>query len=190
MGQSQSQPQRATTPEPDIDPAERARLQAEERARRAAAVEQRLAAQQKRDGRKTNGMKLRPSAESKAFDMSEQTSKDASKASTLGEPSTENQQPTTTTQQAPKSTLTPTPADVDETTTMMSGLNVDDKEDRARRAAAVAERLSAQQKRGNAGPGAASTGSGKKKLTPLEQLSKENKGWRDADEMADLRAWN
>ncbi|ORY11057.1 hypothetical protein BCR34DRAFT_601657 [Clohesyomyces aquaticus] len=91
QGQSQQRPlqQRASTPEPDIDPEERARLQAEERARRVAAAEQRMATNQK----KGNG--------------------------------------TGTSSAAPK-----------------------------------------------------------KKLTPLEQLSKENKGWRDADDAAAMRAWN
>ncbi|KAF1997817.1 hypothetical protein P154DRAFT_578554 [Amniculicola lignicola CBS 123094] len=61
-------------------------------------------------------------------------------------------------------------------------------EDRARRAAAVEQRLAAQTKKG-ASSGTAPVAP-KKKETALEQLSRENKGWRDADDAANLRAWN
>jgi hypothetical protein len=40
------------------------------------------------------------------------------------------------------------------------------------------------------GSSAVERGAPKKKETALEQMSRENKGWRDADAQADLRAWN
>ncbi|KAF2279426.1 uncharacterized protein EI97DRAFT_430503 [Westerdykella ornata] len=66
--------------------------------------------------------------------------------------------------------------------------------ERARRAAAVEQRLASQQKKkSGAGANASATPSAaapKRKETALEQMSRENKGWRDADQQADLRAWN
>ena len=48
-----------------------------------------------------------------------------------------------------------------------------------------------RQKRTGAGAGATTGGTEKKKKeTALEQMSRENKGWRDADAMADARAYN
>ncbi|KAF2245339.1 hypothetical protein BU26DRAFT_521818 [Trematosphaeria pertusa] len=56
-------------------------------------------------------------------------------------------------------------------------------EERERRAAAAQQRFETQQKR----KGAAAE---KKKMSALEQMSKENRGWRVADEQAELRAYN
>ncbi|KAF2450407.1 hypothetical protein P171DRAFT_426791 [Karstenula rhodostoma CBS 690.94] len=61
-------------------------------------------------------------------------------------------------------------------------------EERERRAAAVQQRLAGQQKR--AGNGAGGGGVAKKKPSALEQMSAENRGWRAADEQAELRSWN
>ncbi|KAF2258203.1 hypothetical protein CC78DRAFT_587422 [Lojkania enalia] len=78
MGQSQSAPapQRATTPEPDIDPEERARRQEEDRARRAAAVEQRLAAMQKRSGAKASSTPANGNGEKKKLSALEEMSRE------------------------------------------------------------------------------------------------------------------
>jgi len=64
-------------------------------------------------------------------------------------------------------------------------IDVDCEQDRARRAAAAEQRLSSKKKTGAVPPSNAAG----KKLSALEELSKENKGWRDADEQAALRAY-
>ncbi|KAF9729160.1 hypothetical protein PMIN06_000066 [Paraphaeosphaeria minitans] len=66
-------------------------------------------------------------------------------------------------------------------------------EERERRAAAAQQRLAGQQKRSGNGSGVgAGSGGAKKKKKPsaLEQMSAENRGWRVADEQAELRSWN
>ena len=40
------------------------------------------------------------------------------------------------------------------------------------------------------GSGNGGLSSGRRKETALEQASREERGWRAADEQADLRAWN
>jgi hypothetical protein len=62
------------------------------------------------------------------------------------------------------------------------------KQERERRAAAAQSRLAGQNKK-VAGTKAAQSAVPRKK-TSLEQLSAENRGWRVADENAELRAWN
>lgn len=63
--------------------------------------------------------------------------------------------------------------------------------ERARRAAAVEQRLAQQKKKvPSSASASASRPVPKKNETALEQMSRENKGWRDADQQADLRAWN
>jgi hypothetical protein len=71
----------------------------------------------------------------------------------------------------------------------------DNQKERARRAAAAEQRVAALQRRKmGVGNGAGGSGAGKaapkKRETPLEQMSRENRGWRDADVQADVRAWN
>ncbi|KAF2707207.1 hypothetical protein K504DRAFT_504388 [Pleomassaria siparia CBS 279.74] len=61
-------------------------------------------------------------------------------------------------------------------------------EERSRRAAAAEQRLTSKRKAG-AVPMATSRTTGKKP-SALEELSKENRGWRDADANATLRAYN
>ncbi|CAI6331011.1 unnamed protein product [Periconia digitata] len=63
--------------------------------------------------------------------------------------------------------------------------------DRERRAEAAQQRVNEMQKKKQQRSAAvgASTAAPKKK-TALEELSAENRGWRAADEQADLRAWN
>ncbi|KAK3201483.1 hypothetical protein GRF29_185g1096387 [Pseudopithomyces chartarum] len=64
-------------------------------------------------------------------------------------------------------------------------------EERERRAAAVQQRITDQQKRTGGGRGGVSgSAATKKKPNALEQLSAENRGWRAADEQAELRSWN
>jgi hypothetical protein len=64
-------------------------------------------------------------------------------------------------------------------------------QERARRAAAAEQRLASQaKKKTGAGTSSGPAGPRKKNETALEQASRENKGWRDADVMADLRAYN
>ncbi|KAF2199191.1 hypothetical protein GQ43DRAFT_442701 [Delitschia confertaspora ATCC 74209] len=65
-------------------------------------------------------------------------------------------------------------------------------EDRARRLAATEKRLAAQKQRHSAKPGSDTTTpvNGKKKLSALEEASRENLGWRNADEGHALRSWN
>jgi hypothetical protein len=58
--------------------------------------------------------------------------------------------------------------------------------DRARRAAAAEQRLSTKKKTGAVPPSQPK----KKKESALEELSRENRGYRVADENADLRAYN
>jgi hypothetical protein len=60
--------------------------------------------------------------------------------------------------------------------------------ERERRAAAAQQRLAGQQKR--TGNGAGASVAAKRKPSALEQLSAENRGWRAADEQAELRSWN
>jgi hypothetical protein len=71
--------------------------------------------------------------------------------------------------------------------------------ERARRAEAAEQRLAvrAQQNKkmgaklsGGTGMSNGGTGGGGKKETPLEQASREERGWRAADEQAELRAYN
>lgn len=64
-------------------------------------------------------------------------------------------------------------------------------QERERRAAAVQQRITDQQKRTGGGRGGVSgSAATKKKPNALEQLSAENRGWRAADEQAELRSWN
>lgn len=60
---------------------------------------------------------------------------------------------------------------------------------RAKQQAALDKRLAAQQKRPTATAGPQATAA-PKKLSALEQMSKDNLGWREADAQADLRRWN
>jgi hypothetical protein len=72
---------------------------------------------------------------------------------------------------------------------MLNQLCSTELQERERRAAAAQQRLDAKQKK----KGAATTPSpatAPKKQTPLQQLSAENRGWRVADENAELRTWN
>lgn len=59
---------------------------------------------------------------------------------------------------------------------------------RAKQQAALDKRLAAQQKK----PTATATVSAQatKKLTALEQMSKENVKWRNADAQAEMRRWD
>jgi len=64
--------------------------------------------------------------------------------------------------------------------------------ERERRAAAAQQRFTSQQQRGagiSGGNGNGNVGT-RKRPSALEQLSAENRGWRAADEQADLRSWN
>jgi hypothetical protein len=59
---------------------------------------------------------------------------------------------------------------------------------RTKQQAALDKRLAAQKKK----PTATTTASAQatRKPTALEQASKENLGWRNADAQAELRSWN
>lgn len=59
---------------------------------------------------------------------------------------------------------------------------------RAKQQAALDKRLAAQQKK----PAATASASAQstRKPTALEQMSKENMGWRNADAQAEMRRWD
>ncbi|PVH93444.1 hypothetical protein DM02DRAFT_619274 [Periconia macrospinosa] len=81
-----------------------------------------------------------------------------------------------------------------ETQTMQSESGIPPEEqsrlDRERRAAAAQQRFDDMQKKKQQRTPAAGASGPPKTKTALEQLSAENRGWRAADEQADLRAWN
>ncbi|KAH7084499.1 hypothetical protein FB567DRAFT_629976 [Paraphoma chrysanthemicola] len=62
---------------------------------------------------------------------------------------------------------------------------------RAKQQAALDRRLASQQRKSKpAADEVAKPSSVNKRPTALEQMSKENLGWRNADAQADLRRWN
>jgi hypothetical protein len=69
---------------------------------------------------------------------------------------------------------------------LFPNIRIDHMQDRARRALAAEQRLSSKKKTG-AVPASQPK---KKKESGLEELSRENRGYRVADENADLRAYN
>jgi hypothetical protein len=62
--------------------------------------------------------------------------------------------------------------------------------ERARRAAAAAARFQKDKANVALAKSRLSERKAKKGLTPLEELSRENLGWRYADEAAEMRSWN
>jgi hypothetical protein len=60
---------------------------------------------------------------------------------------------------------------------------------RAKQQAALDKRFAAQQKKPSATPTATAT-SAPRKQTAMEQMSKENVGWRNVDAQAELRRWD
>lgn len=83
---------------------------------------------------------------------------------------------------------TPEPEDPEEARRLREEKEKLAAEDRARRALAAEQRFASQKKK--TGGTAVGGPEKKRKETALEQMSRENKGWRDADEMAGLRAYN
>jgi hypothetical protein len=62
---------------------------------------------------------------------------------------------------------------------------------RAKQQAALDKRFAAQQKKPSATPTATATATAApRKQTALEQMSKENVGWRNVDAQAELRRWD
>jgi hypothetical protein len=61
---------------------------------------------------------------------------------------------------------------------------------RAKQQAALDKRLANQPKPTRTASGSPQPTNGLKKPSALEQLSKENVGWRNADAQAELRSWN
>jgi hypothetical protein len=59
---------------------------------------------------------------------------------------------------------------------------------RAKQQAALDKRFAAQQKKPTTTTSASAQAT--RKPTPLEQMSKENVGWRNADAQAELRRWD
>jgi hypothetical protein len=66
----------------------------------------------------------------------------------------------------------------------------EDVQDRERRAAAAQQRFDSMQNKRRVGGSGAKTTTAPKKKSALEELSAENRGWRAADEQANLRAYN
>ncbi|KAF2621866.1 hypothetical protein BU25DRAFT_415712 [Macroventuria anomochaeta] len=63
---------------------------------------------------------------------------------------------------------------------------------RAKQQAALDKRLTSQQRKPSPKPtaDASQLASGRKKLSALEQMSRENIGWRNADANHEMRGWN
>lgn len=63
---------------------------------------------------------------------------------------------------------------------------------RAKQQAALDKRLTGQQRKPSptATANAVQSTSGPKKLSALEQMSRENVGWRNADANHEMRSWN
>ena len=72
----------------------------------------------------------------------------------------------------------------------LSSMSADKFKMRAKQQAALDKRLASQPKPTKTASGSAQPTNGPRKPNALEQLSRENVGWRNADAQAELRSWN